>query len=106
MQLVFLVTDGIIGGGAGERERIRRMMAEAADAGVLIVLVVVDRAGAKSEESISSMQSVRFEGGKLIRSSYLDDYPFPYYILMRDAAQLPDVLADALRQWFQLAAQR
>src|SRR5690606_39066182 len=36
--------------------------------------------------------------------SYLEDYPFPYYIILRDTHTLPEVLGDALRQWFELLA--
>ena len=33
---------------------------------------------------------------------YLDEYPFPYYIVLRNMEGLPDALADALRQWFEM----
>lgn len=33
---------------------------------------------------------------------YLDDFPFPYYVIVRDLKQLPSVLSDAMRQWFEL----
>ena len=102
MQLAFLISDGVISGGTEERERVRRHIAEAREAGVLVVLVIVDRAGARSEDSIVQRESVRFEGGRVCRTAYLEDYPFPYYIVMRDVNLLPDVLADAMRQWFAL----
>ncbi len=35
---------------------------------------------------------------------YLDSFPFPYYLVLRDIAALPGTLADLLRQWFQLNA--
>ena len=35
---------------------------------------------------------------------YLDTFPFPYYLILRDMSALPNVLGDALRQWFELAA--
>ena len=35
---------------------------------------------------------------------YLEDYPFPFYVVAPDARALPDVLADAVRQWVELAA--
>ena len=81
-------------------------MAEAREAGVLVVLVIVDSAGARSDDSIVARESVRFDAatGRVCRTAYLDDYPFPYYIVMRDVNLLPDVLADALRQWFAIAA--
>lgn len=35
---------------------------------------------------------------------YLDAFPFPFYLILRDMSALPTVLGDALRQWFELAA--
>jgi midasin len=35
---------------------------------------------------------------------YLDTFPFPFYLILRDMSALPTVLGDALRQWFELAA--
>ena len=36
--------------------------------------------------------------------SYLEQFPFPFYILLRDVNGLPDALSDALRQWFELVS--
>jgi midasin len=33
---------------------------------------------------------------------YLEDYPFEYYIVLRDPAVLPEVLGEALKQWYLL----
>ena len=30
------------------------------------------------------------------------EFPFPYYVIIRDVTQLPRTLSDALRQWFEL----
>lgn len=44
-----------------------------------------------------------FEGNKLLKfQSYLDRFPFPFYMILRDVKTLPSVLSDALRQWFEL----
>lgn len=44
-----------------------------------------------------------FKDGKLLGiKSYLDSFPFPFYIILRDINSLPSVLSDALRQWFEL----
>lgn len=44
-------------------------------------------------------------GRKLpIIKSYMDDFPFPFYILLRDVISLPETLSDALRQWFEFIA--
>ena len=101
MQLVFIVSDGMMGSGP-ERERIRNAITEATGRGQLVVLVIVDRAAkSASDESIVKMQSIRFDGGRVVKSNYLDDFPFPYYIVVSDIQSLPEYLSDSLRQWFE-----
>jgi len=39
-----------------------------------------------------------------VQNAYLDEYPFPYYLIVRDVAALPLALADALKQWFDMLA--
>lgn len=34
--------------------------------------------------------------------SYMDEFPFPFYVILRDINALPETLSDALRQWFEL----
>lgn len=34
--------------------------------------------------------------------SYMEMFPFPFYIILRDINTLPQILSDALRQWFEL----
>ncbi len=34
--------------------------------------------------------------------SYMDTFPFPFYVILRDINSLPHTLSDALRQWFEL----
>lgn len=36
--------------------------------------------------------------------SYLDTFPFPYYVIVRNLAQLPLILSDAMRQWFEMVS--
>ena len=48
---------------------------------------------------------VAFEGGKVVFKHYMDDYPFPLYLVTRHVETLPEALADALRQWFELINQ-
>ena len=35
-------------------------------------------------------------------SRWIDSFPFPYYIVLRELRALPQVLSDALRQWFEM----
>ena len=48
---------------------------------------------------------VCFAGGGPAFAPYLDTFPFPFYIVLRDIAALPATLAALLRQWFELSAQ-
>jgi midasin len=57
------------------------------------------------QDSILDIQQPLFSGAKCIGfSSYLDSFPFPFYLILRDINALPSVLSDALRQWFELVA--
>ncbi|KEG15416.1 putative dynein heavy chain [Trypanosoma grayi] len=52
--------------------------------------------------SVLDMQLVEFKGGKVVRRSYMEEFPFPYYLIVRDLETLPGAIADAMRQWFEL----
>lgn len=43
-----------------------------------------------------------FEDNLVRIESYMDNFPFPFYIILRDIDKLPCVLSDALRDWFNL----
>eukprot|EP00967_Tisochrysis_lutea_P141843 scaffold261167_cov16-Tisochrysis_lutea.AAC.1 len=42
-----------------------------------------------SGSSLLDMQTVSFVGGKPVFRKYMDDFPFPYYVLLRDIGALP-----------------
>jgi midasin len=75
------------------------MVLEAASKNQLIVLLVIDNPD--STKSILATQSIAYVRGKMVTQSYMDGYPFPYYVIIRDVRSLPEALADALRQWFE-----
>jgi len=55
------------------------------------------------QNSIMDVQHVAVNAdGSVNISSYLDSFPFPYYVIVRDLNQLPLVLSEAMRQWFEL----
>jgi midasin len=55
------------------------------------------------QDSILDIQQPIFSGTKCLGfSPYLDSFPFPFYLILRDINALPTVLSDALRQWFEL----
>lgn len=56
------------------------------------------------QRSILDIQVPKFSADRksLTMNSYLDSFPFPCYVIVRDLSQLPLVLSDAMRQWFEL----
>ncbi|RNF26020.1 MDN1, midasin-like protein [Trypanosoma conorhini] len=52
--------------------------------------------------SVLDMQLVEFAGGKVVRRAYMEEFPFPYYLIVRELETLPGAIADAMRQWFEL----
>ena len=74
----------------------------AARPGVCLAFLALDSAAAGG--SLMDMQTVSFAGGKPVFTKYMDAFPFPYYVLLRDVAGLPRTLAGLLRQWFELSA--
>jgi midasin len=123
LQVLLIVSDGRI---LGEQKAVARLVRQAEAQGVLPVLLLLDAAapsaaaaspaaGAASKagaagggggpaHSILDVKSVTYEDGRPKLRLLMDDYPLPYYILLRDMRALPAYLADALRQWFQLVS--
>ena len=126
LQLLLMVSDGRI---LEDHKKIQRLVREAAEQGVLPVLVLLDYFAPKGsvaaaagggataggvagvgaatsvpDHSILDMKSVAYVNGKPKITMKIDDYPLPYYILLRDMHALPSYLGDALRQWFELVA--
>ncbi|KAG2860071.1 Midasin [Phytophthora cactorum] len=105
-QIVFLISDGRFD--SDGRVRIRKLIETALERQQLIVLLIVDQGAADSESapnqqtSILDTQSVTFEKGKVHMVPYLENYPFPYYVLLPTSAMLPEILSDSLRQWFEM----
>lgn len=113
MQLLFVISDGRID---SDREAAHYWTRIAIQRGILPVLLVCDGSihhhidrfehPANMPDSISQLvQWIKTENGNLIPQPYLQAYPFPYYLLVRNIKGLPEVLADALRQWFELINQ-
>jgi len=101
-QLAFFISDGRFD--SAVRDRVRRLVREAVAERILVVLVIVETSGS---ESIIDTKQVKFDNkGKVRMSRYLDDYPFPLYIILEDMNELPATLADGLRQWFELLSTR
>ncbi|XP_061668786.1 midasin isoform X2 [Syngnathoides biaculeatus] len=100
-QLLIIVSDGR-GLFLEGKERVMAAIQAARSANVFIIFVALD--SPNSWDSIVDIKVPVFHGpGELpeIRS-YMEEFPFPFYIILRDINTLPETLSDALRQWFEL----
>ena len=97
VQLVFVISDGRLSNKSGLGQWIR----EAEKKRMLIVFIIID--SPNSQDSILQLETVAFSKKKIVRTLYMDDFPFPYYVILHDMTKLPDVLADTMRQWFELS---
>ena len=96
-QLVLLLADGRF----HEKEALIRHARElCGKPGVLVAFVALDTAS----NSLLDMKSVSFTGGKPVFTRYMDSFPFPFYVVLRDITALPQTLANLLRQWFQMCS--
>ncbi|KAM9704373.1 midasin [Menidia menidia] len=100
-QLLVIVSDGR-GLFLEGKERVLAAVRAARGANVFVIFIVLDNPN--SRDSILDIKVPIFGGpGELpeIRS-YMDEFPFPFYVILRDVNALPETLSDALRQWFEL----
>lgn len=102
MQLVFLISDGRIE--RDSRSVLKRLIREMVERNILLAMIIVE-GSQKRKDSILNMKEVTFEKGKPVVKRFIEDYPFPYYIVLDDVISLPEVLGDALKQWFEMLSQ-
>ena len=107
MQLVFMISDGRIE--RDSRSKLRRLIRQMAEKNMLMVMIIVEGeekgSSSKANDSILNMKEVSFVNGKPKIKHFIEDYPFPYYLVVGDLAALPEILGDCLRQWFEMLAQ-
>jgi midasin len=101
-QLLLIVSDGRC---LGDRAKVKAAVRRARDAQIFLVFVVLDNPG---KEDIFKMTLFEYQedpktNKKVMKlSNYMESFPFPFYIVIRDVTALPSTLSDALRQWFEL----
>lgn len=98
LQLSFVISDGRM----LEREEIVRLVRQAYEKRQLFVFILIDNPNPK--ESVLEIKSISYPNNKLTITSYMEQFPFPYYIILRDITSLPEILADVLRQWFEITS--
>ena len=102
MQLCFVISDARLD--SDNRASLQTLIREMTEQHILVVLVILDLNENKSD-SILATKSVEFTpAGKVITRSYLDNFPFPYYLAIQQVEALPDILVDTIKQWFELVS--
>jgi midasin len=99
LQICFVISDARID--SDNREKLENTVRMLSEQHILVVLVIID-CNDDPKDSIFNTKSVSFVGNKVVTKSYFDDFPFPYYVALQKVEALPDVLSDALKQWFEL----
>ena len=84
---------------------VEQAVANAKELGIFIVFLILDNP--KNKDSILDIRFPVFksDGSMPEIKSYIEEFPFPFYVLLRDINALPTVLSDALKQWFELVTQ-
>ncbi|XP_065866775.1 midasin [Euphorbia lathyris] len=97
-QLVLIIADGRF----HEKEKLKHYVRDFLSQKRMVAFLLLD----SPQESIMDQMEASFvgEGEKraLKFTKYLDSFPFPYYIVLRNVEALPRTLADLLRQWFEV----
>ncbi|KAJ3216616.1 hypothetical protein HDU67_009223 [Dinochytrium kinnereticum] len=99
-QLQIIVSDGI----CEEHSEIKALVRRAAQSKIMVVFIILDRRGER--DAIMKITNVTYnkdpKTGRMAlkMSRYMDSFPFDYYLVLKDTSELPEVLADTLRQYF------
>ncbi|VFQ98584.1 unnamed protein product [Cuscuta campestris] len=94
-QLVLIIADGRF---HENPEKLKWRVRDLMNKKRLVAFLLLDDPNA----SILDLGDVTFPGGVYKWNKYMDSFPFPYYLVLKDIASLPRTLADLLRQWFEL----
>ncbi|XP_044268494.1 midasin [Tribolium madens] len=101
-KLLVIVSDGRGVFSEGESV-VRQAVRRAKLANIFMVFVIIDNP--ENKNSILDIRMPTFKDGKLLGiQNYMDVFPFSFYIILRDINSLPNVLSDALRQWFEVVS--
>ncbi|KAK6730863.1 hypothetical protein RB195_007370 [Necator americanus] len=97
-QLLIIISDGR-GALAQGADKVKQALS--ALQGVTVLFVILD----SGQKSIHDLSVAVFQGGNVILKPYLTVFPFPFYTIIKTVMQLPSVLADSIRQWFEMTVQ-
>ncbi|CAJ1388354.1 unnamed protein product [Effrenium voratum] len=96
----------IISDGRFNKSKVRPWVHAALARQQLPLLIIVDdfeADKAAGKRSVFDLRAVSYETGRCQVVPYLQDFPFPYYVVVQDLQSLPAILSDVMKQWFELA---
>lgn len=101
-QLLIIISDGR--NVSSEQQDVKHLLRQLKSIGVLALFLIIDDLKQNGGKSIMDVKSCVKVAGKMQVEDYMDLFPFPFYVLLRQIEAMPSVLGDALRQWFELVS--
>ncbi|UKK01110.2 hypothetical protein MACK_001923 [Theileria orientalis] len=82
----------IISDGKFNKNKVRKYLINIINHNIVPLLVVLD-----PQNSITTMKHIINTDGRIVIENYLDNFPFPYYSIISNINNLPNILSDLLR---------
>ena len=102
-QLLLIISDGRGLFNEGEA-LVRQAVRNIQEHHVFTVFLVMD--SYSNKDSILDIKVPVFDSsGNVTIDSYMDKFPFPFYIILKDINCMPRVLGEALRKWLEMVTQ-
>ena len=83
------------------KETVLSVVRKLKELGIFSVFLILD-----NPEHKNSVLDIRIpvfgDDGKITIESYMEKFPFPFYVILQNINSLPTILGEALRQWFEL----
>lgn len=90
--------------GRFNKKVVKPLIQEAEEQNQLFIFIILDKEN--EHESITNIKSSNhsYKQGKLVieMKSFLDDFPFRHYIIVKEVKELSKVLVDILRQYYEI----
>uniref|UniRef100_A0A0B7ACC8 VWFA domain-containing protein n=1 Tax=Arion vulgaris TaxID=1028688 RepID=A0A0B7ACC8_9EUPU len=100
-QLLLILSDGN-GVFREGMDVVRRAVRRARSAKIFLVFIILDNPERKSSVLDAKVPIMESSGQIKEIKCYMEMFPFPFYVILRDINNMPQILSDALRQWFEL----
>ena len=102
-QLLVIISDGR-GIFLEGRDVVEKSVRQTMEKGIFVIFIILD--SPENRDSIVDIKVPIFSEASPLPDfkSYLEIFPFPFYIVLRDIQTLPETVSNALRQWFEFVA--